>query len=114
MCVCVFRRETLQRADKHAGSGEDVRFWDQRLPGGLGGQNYGRWLQTLHGGKFGNFLMKERCVISDIRVRLGNFCCQIMQNIPGHDGGVVESTSVVCYASRAHTSKKEVRNLIQV
>lgn len=44
------RRETVQRTDQHSGSGEDVRLRHQRLPGGLGGENHGRRLQTLHGG----------------------------------------------------------------
>lgn len=28
-----------------------MRLWHQRLPGRLGGQDHGRRLQTLHGGK---------------------------------------------------------------
>lgn len=36
-CLSHHRRETIQRADQHSGSGEDVRLRHQRLPRGLGG-----------------------------------------------------------------------------
>lgn len=57
------RREALQRADQHIGPGEDVRLRHQRLPGGLRGQNNGRRLQTLHGGKTQTKSQNQKCIL---------------------------------------------------
>ncbi|MEQ2213494.1 Dual specificity mitogen-activated protein kinase kinase 6 [Xenoophorus captivus] len=47
----VSRCEALQCPDQRSGPSENVRLWHQRPPGGFCGQNNGRRLQAIHGGK---------------------------------------------------------------
>lgn len=45
------RRETFQHPHQSQRRGENLRFWHQRAPSRLCGEDNGCWLQAIHGGE---------------------------------------------------------------